>query len=112
VGYSSGCDQVRLTAEWCKENNIPVRIIFFDSSYLPFSNGKSIPENVKSAVNYLSERNIADIVTIGKGREIKKTDLKNPNTEYSNHELKGPHIGIFNNNKSKLEEDIGNIIKR
>lgn len=106
VGYSAGCDQVRLTAEWCKENNIPVRIIFFDPTYLSLSNGNSIPENVRSISNYLSQRNIADIVAIGKGREIRKTDLRNPNTEYSNYELEGPHLGIFNNNQPRLKKDL------
>ena len=85
---------------------------FFDQTYLSLSNGKSIPENVRSIRNYLSESNIPDLVWCGKGREIKKSDLRNQSTEYSNYELEGPHLGIFNNNHPRLEKDIVDLINR
>lgn len=104
IGYSSGCDQVRLEAEWCNENKIPVRIVFFDPTYLAFSSGGSIPENVAEVTTYLSQRNIPDAVAIGKGREVRKEDLRNPKCRFYNRELKGSHLRIFDENRSLLEK--------
>ncbi len=112
IGYSSGCDQVRLTAKWCDKQNIPIeKMIFFDPTYLSCSFGKSIPKNVRSITNYLSQRGVLDILEIGKGREIKKSDLENPETNYENIELDGPHLGIFRNNQGFLESKIKEMLK-
>lgn len=106
IGYSAGCDQVRLAAEWCNERNIPVHAVFFDPTYLAFSHGKSIPKNVKDISVYLSEKGIPDIVAIGKGREVGKTDLRNPDTKYYNCCLQGAHLDIFRNNAALLGSEI------
>ena len=112
VGYSSGCDQVRLIGQWCKEREIPVHFIFFDPTYLQGNPGKSIPGNVRNVITYLSERNIPDFFSgYGKGRAVSDFDLENRATSYSNRQLTGSHLGIFNNNKFILNREIQTIIR-
>jgi len=111
IGYSAGCHQAKLTAEWCNEKNIPVSAIFFDPTYLAGNSGKSIPGNVSDISVYLSERNIPDILAIGKGREIAQSDLRNPQTKYYNNALKGAHLDIFRDNSERLKGEMKKEIR-
>jgi ribosomal protein L7Ae-like RNA K-turn-binding protein len=112
IGYSAGCDQVKLTSKWCEEKGIPIHVIFFDPTYLQGNPGKSIPRNAKDIVNYLSKRNIPDFFSgYGKGREVSSSDLENRATIYSNRELRGTHLGIFDNNRNILDREIRTIIR-
>jgi hypothetical protein len=109
IGYSSGCDQVRITAEWCDKKGIDVHSVFFDPTYLCFTSNK-LPDNVKSLKNYLSERNIPDIVEVGKGRRLNAGDFEDY-CPYQNIELKGTHLQIFNKNKIRIERGIEQYLK-
>ncbi len=109
IGYSSGCDQVRLTAEWCDKKGIDVYAVFFDPTYLSFTSNK-LPDNVISLRNYLSQRNIPDIVEVGKGRRINSNDFQDY-CLYENIELKGTHLQIFNKNKTRIERGIEQYLK-
>lgn len=111
VGYSDGCGKVLSEARWCNEEGISVHLVYFDPTYLSYLSGDKIPVNVVDVIVYLSERNIFDILAIGKGRGVKPFDLENPNTQYSNYELRGPHIGIFSNNRQRLEVELKKIFR-
>jgi hypothetical protein len=109
VGYSAGCDQVRIASEYCRQKGIKVHIVYFDPTYLSLNPGRSIPNIAIDVISYRSE-DIPDVMAIGKGREVRDYDLQSKDTKFQNRHLTGPHVGIFDNNRDVLKKEIRQLV--
>jgi hypothetical protein len=79
IGYSAGCQEVRLLAEYCNENypNEKIKIIFMDPTFVGNVGAKitsKIPENVYELVSIRGEDGFW-----GGVQNITEEYLKNPN---------------------------------